>query len=645
MSNNKILIVDDEIIIAREIEYRLQQLGYAIVGAASSGEEALELVALHQPDLVLMDIVLKGAMDGIEAAAEIVRQWNIPVIFVTAYTDEETLQRAKITEPYAYIVKPFSERELRANIEMALYKHRVESKLRAMERWFATSMQRIAEGVIATKDLEGTVCFINTIAELLTGFRYEEAIGKKTEEIVSLISKNNRQRIEDPIRRTLNEGIVSELESDIILVNKYGDEIPIGYTCACLRDNGGALGVVLVLRDLSERAHTEEKLRMIEDQLHQAKKMYALGQLAGGVAHDFNNLLTVIFGNSELLLQRMPKDDPNYGLVNEIYQTGKRAALVTQRLLIFSRKAVIEPKLLNINDIVSDMKPILQRLIGEHIQLNTLLGRDLKYIKIDPGQIEQVLINLTANARDAMPNGGAIVIETSTVELDERYCRLHPQAQAGRYVLLKVRDTGCGMDQETLSHLFEPFFTTKNRGKGTGLGLATVFGIIEQHKGYIEVHSQPNEGSEFLLYFPVSGEAPPPHPPTEPLHSDLRGTETILLVEDDDNIREITRKILQLYGYTLHTARTGKEALQILDRISEPIDMLISDLILPDMNGAEMAREIQKRESTIKVLFISGYTDHAIDQENSRFGRASFLQKPFTIRELAQKVRELFVQV
>jgi PAS domain S-box-containing protein len=382
-----------------------------------------------------------------------------------------------------------------------------------------------------------------------------------------------------------------------------------------------------------------EDLQRTQAQLAQAQKMEAIGQLAGGIAHDFNNLLTVIGGRSQLLLSRLPAQSPVRRDLELIQKTSERAAALTRQLLAFSRKQILAPKVLDLNAVVSGMASMLQRLIGEDIDLAFRAGADLGRVKADPGQIEQVIVNLVVNARDAMPGGGRVTLETANVELGEQYARRHVGVQPGPYVMLAVSDTGTGMDAETQARIFEPFFTTKAPGKGTGLGLATVYGIVKQSGGNIWVYSEVGKGTTFKIYLPRVEETEESVQPEVALPG--RGTETILLVEDEDEVRELAREILEAYGYTVFQARQPAEAMLIAERHPGPIHLLVTDVVMPEMSGRALAERLAPLRPEMKVLYMSGYTDNAIVHHGRLDAGTPFVQKPFTPDVLVRKVREV----
>lgn len=1043
MANARILVVEDEIIIARELEVRLNKLDYDVVGIASSAREALSLTEQTKPDLVLMDIVLKGDMDGIEAAAEIQRRWRLPVIYVTAYTDENTLSRAKLTEPFGYILKPFSERELRVNIEMALYKHQVEIRMRKVETWFASTIAQTATAVIVT-DHNGIIKLLNPSAETLTELTRHEAEGRQLEGVLRLVNTRTNSPIalqeglaqgfvvclgeetllighkgttkavdvtvsrlrdqagqpeglvalfrdvggqqrgslaclnadlatilgrSEPLREKLQasvESLVGNLDAALARIWTLDDvkktlelqasaglfarldgphsRIPIGKSpigqigetgkpyltndvltdpgiddrdwasreslvafagypllienrlvgvmaifarrplteseqqaldavacniavsielnrkdaalkrseeqlqeltaniqqtlwmidaadssilyispgyetmwgrsCQSLIDNpqsflesvhpldreliihaharmcqtgsidvecrvlrpdksvrwvwirgypileqGRIVRLAGVMEDITEKrrlaaerdalvariqlhiermplayilfdgclriadwnpsaerifgyskgealgmspndlvpqplrqgaeqllgevrqgtitAHassenltksgriitcewfntplldangefagmlslaqdvTEQK--SLQEQLQQSQKMEAIGQMAGGVAHDFNNLLTVISGYSEILLDALESNDPRRESANAIREAGERAASLTRQLLAFSRKSVLEPKVLDPNDAVRNAEKLLHRLIGEDIQLAVVLDPAIGKVKIDPGQLGQVLVNLAVNSRDAMPRGGTLTIETRAVELSPADTQMRPGVSPGPYVRLTISDTGSGMTADVKARIFEPFFTTKEAGKGTGLGLAVVHGVIKQSGGHVEVRSEPDNGTTVQVYLPAvqdNGIAPEG---SGAGYSEV-GTETVLLVEDEQGLRRLARRVLQSKGYTVLEASGSQEAIQLVESHPGRIDLLLTDVVMPRMGGPELAEILRPRFPLMKVLFSSGYTDDAVLRHGLLQEKLAFLQKPYTPIALTRKVRQV----
>jgi hypothetical protein len=398
-------------------------------------------------------------------------------------------------------------------------------------------------------------------------------------------------------------------------------------------DYGGLKAQLAILLDITRR-------RLLEDQLRQAQKMEAVGMLAGGIAHDFNNLLTIISGYSQLILISLDAHDRNRHSAEQIMKAGERAAALTKQLLAFSRRQVLQPRVLDLNKLVGSLSSMLQRLLGEDVDLRLALPSDLGRVNADPGQIEQVLMNLAVNSRDAMTQGGVLTIETGNVQLDQNYVDRHISLKPGPYILLAVSDTGCGMDENTKARLFEPFFTTKGPGRGTGLGLSTVFGIVKQSGGSVDVYSEPGHGTSVKVYLPRIDE--PVALEAEKLKRDFaRGTETILLVEDDEMVRTLVCETLVREGYKVLDFADPVEARRRSEQNKGPIHLLITDVVMPKLSGRELAGQLMRRRTSMKVLYMSGYTDNAVMNSGILQTEVAFLQKPFTPAALTEKVREV----
>jgi signal transduction histidine kinase len=382
--------------------------------------------------------------------------------------------------------------------------------------------------------------------------------------------------------------------------------------------------------------------KQLEEQLYQSQKMEAVGRLAGGVAHDFNNILTVIRGCSEFILSSLKENAPLYQDAVAVVQASEQAACLTRQLLAFSRKQLLQPKVFDLNKVVAAMGKMFRRIIGEDIELHSILGSENMAVKADPGQLEQVVMNLVINARDAMPQGGRLTLETIRVFLDEAYCRLHVDVTPGPYVLLAISDTGLGMDTATQARIFEPFFTTKDKERGTGLGLATVHGIIRQSEGFIWVYSEPGQGTTFKIYLPEAQEKVAEQgKASAPVADSWQGQETVLVVEDEELVRRVARRILQNYGYTILEASTGKEALVIGEEYSGPIHLLLTDVMMPEMGGKELVDHWKDQHPETKIIFTSGYTENAIVHNGNLEPDIHFIQKPYRPHALARKVREV----
>lgn len=640
ISGSRILVVEDEALIAEEIQDRLTRMKFQVVGIEDTGPRAIETAQRARPDLVLMDIRLKGNMDGIDTAAEIRKRLNVPVVYMTAHSDPATLQRAKLTAPFGYILKPIHERELEITIEMAMHRHSLERRLRESELRHAATLRSIGDAVLST-DHDGRVTFMNPVAEALTGWRNTDAQGQPAHLILQLIDEQTQTPVEDPVARVLAAGAPVRLTNPTLLVDREGMTIPIDDSASPIVDTeGNTLGVVVAFHDIRDRRLAEDALRKAEAELRQVQKLESVGQLAGGVAHDFNNFLTAINGYCELLLRSGTLTETNEKMVQQIRRAGERSAQLTSQLLAFSRQQLLSPRVIDLNALVQNTERLLRRLIGEHIVVQVTLADNLLNIRADPGQIEQILMNLAVNARDAMPDGGTLAIETHNFTIHDEMADTKPKMPPGRYVMLSVSDTGTGMDESTKSRLFEPFFTTKEFGKGTGLGLATVYGIVKQSGGHIYVYSEVGVGSVFKVFLPAVAERPDAEGTAEAVPVPV-GSETVLLVEDDDAVRQVVASVLGEYGYNVLSARNGHKAIELFRMHGDRVDVLITDTVMPGISGPQLALQLSCQRPKLPVLFVSGYADRSLDQAISRFQNARFLQKPFTLATLARRVREL----
>ncbi|HPQ72137.1 MAG TPA: PAS domain S-box protein [bacterium] len=510
-----------------------------------------------------------------------------------------------------------------------------EDALRASEIKFRGMAENLADALFIT-DADGFIIYMSPSTRQVFGWSPDEMIGRTFTDFLP----------EDQIEYALTEfqNCVSSGKrvANIQLVMKRADGSQFhGELSSSLLMNGDNMrGTLGQIRDITERIKAAEEKSKLEDQLHQAQKMEAVGRLAGGVAHDFNNILTGINGYAEMILSGLEPGDPLRVDMLEIKTAGERAAALTAQLLTFSRKQVIDPKVVRPNEILELSQKMLRRIIGEDVELKFMPARNLGRIKADPSQIDQILVNLAVNARDAMPNGGKLIIETQNVTIDETFCAAHLDAEPGEYVMLTVSDTGCGMDEQTRLNIFEPFFSTKDKEKGTGLGLATVYGIIKQNNGFISVYSEPNVGSTFKVYFPrVQDEAVTL---TREKGARLpKGTETILLVEDEAMVRGLVRKILGQQGYKVIEAESVESAIKIFAETDEPIDLLLTDVIMPVMNGRELHNYLAAKRPGLKALFMSGYTENIVAHHGVLDDGVSFIQKPFTIETIARMVRRV----
>jgi two-component system cell cycle sensor histidine kinase/response regulator CckA len=677
-----ILIVDDNPQDLYLLQTLLKRHGYGVT-AAANGAEALEKARSERPDMIISDILMP-VMDGFKLCREWMRDdrlKDVPFLFYTAtFTDPKDEKFALGLGAERFIVKPQEQEVFLGMVEEVISGHKVarlaapcepqrdeaaysreynevlirkledkmaqvEEAKRRLEREVAVHMRTQEElreseqkyrVLVANADeaifiaQDEVVKFPNPKALEMTGYSAEELAGVP---FTDLIHPEDRGKVLEGYIDRLRGGAPPETYPFRIM-DKTGEEIWAQLT-AVLIDWEGRPGILCFLRDIT-------KERNLEAQFLQSQKMEAVGRLAGGIAHDFNNLLTVTLGYCDLALARIGALDPLRHDLEEIRKASDRCAALTRQILAFSRKQILVPKVINLGDVVDDMDKMLRRLIGEDIDLVSVRGKDLWNVKADPGQIEQVIVNLAVNSRDAMPQGGKLTIETVNVVLDETYARGHQYVSPGSYVMLAVSDTGRGMDEGTLARIFEPFFTTKELGKGTGLGLSTVYGIVKQSGGHINVYSEPGIGTTFKMYFPLVEETVTDISKAGALPSEeLRGSETILVVEDEELVREMIREILVQYGYTVLEARSGGEAVDLCSRHQGTIHLMLTDVVMPGMNGVELSKRLAPIQPEMRVLFMSGYTADAIVHQGVLDSGIAFIQKPFAIASLTHKVREV----
>ena len=505
-------------------------------------------------------------------------------------------------------------------------KRRMEGALRESEERFAAFMNNSPVPALM-RDAKGRYVYVNRAFEAYVGKSSGEVLGKTPFDLWDQQTAKALIEVDQQVLSTRRS--IERYEQTSLPGRETKEWLAIKFP---FRDRKGRTFVGGVSIDVTER-------KSLEEQLRQSQKMEAVGRLAGGIAHDFNNLLTIIMGYSELLLDSPDVKGEQQSKIKEVKKAGERAALLTRQLLAFSRKQVLAPQVLDLNSVIENLRKMIERLIGEDIQFVGIPFAPLGMVKVDPGQVDQIIMNLVVNARDAMPRGGKLTIETANAEFDEEYAHSHLPSLPGQYVMIAVSDTGIGMDPETQKQIFEPFFTTKEMGKGTGLGLATVYGIVKQSDGFIWVYSEKGVGSAFKVYFPRIPEQNelPLEKQQEPEH--LEGTETVLVAEDETALRTLIRETLGGYGYTVLEAGDGKEAAEISCRYENPIHLLITDVVMPHMSGRELADRVTAARPEARVLYISGYTDDAIIHHGVIGPNTAFLQKPFSPTGLARKVR------
>jgi two-component system cell cycle sensor histidine kinase/response regulator CckA len=630
----RILVAEDVPDDAALIEQELRRAGLAIATRRVETEAAFRR-ALQEfaPDVILTDHSMPHftAADALRIAQE--AHSEAPVIVVTGSLDEETAVEYLKAGAADYIVKHHLER-LAPAIARALDLKRAraeqaqaEDARRHTEEQYRTLVEGVRDVIFALTP-DGAIAALNPAFEAITGWSRAEWLGKPFEGLVHPADVHEALELFGRVLRG-----EPRPTSQFRVRTRKGEARIVEFSASAQLRDGRLVGILGIGRDATERV-------LLEQQLRQAQKMEAIGRLAGGIAHDFNNILTAITGYVDLLLEDLPPGDARRHDAQEIRTAADRAAGLTRQLLAFSRQQVLQPRVVGLNGLVADIEKMLRRVLGEDIDLATRLEPALGAVKADPGQLEQVIMNLAVNARDAMPQGGKLTIETANAALDESYAREHFPATPGRYVLLAVSDTGTGMTPEVQAHLFEPFFTTKERGKGTGLGLATVYGIVKQSGGFIWVYTEPSHGSTFKVYLPRVDASVEPREATAPTGVG-RGTETVLLAEDEAPVRAVARQILERHGYHVIEAPSAEAALDLARRYSGHIHLLLTDVVMPGLSGHDLAKQLAALRPDVRVIYMSGYTDDAITRHGVLEPGLAYVQKPFTPEGIARKVREV----
>ena len=632
----RVLLVEDNPRDAKLVIAVLKRSGYCLtidtVTSLASFQEQLER---SDREVILADYNLRDwtALEALQALKNSGR--DIPFIVVTGTLGDEAAVEVIQRGASDYVLKDRLARLpsaiQRALEEKTLREERKESEkaLRASEAAFRGLFESAPDAIVLVNE-DGRITLVNAHAESIFGYARKELIGKPVE---MLLPERFRERHighrtafqANPTIRRMGVGI------ELFALRKDGVEIPVEVTLSPLRTNEHT-EILSIIRDVSER-------KQLELQLSQSQKMEAIGRLAGGVAHDFNNHLGVIIGYSELLLDRLPPGDPLRKSATMIREAGQRSASLTRQLLAFSRRQIFEPKVLDLNAVVSDIDSMLRPLIGEDVELVTLLDPSLGKLRADPAQVDQIIMNLAVNARDAMPHGGRLILQTSNADLDEAYASKHATVKPGHYVMLAVSDNGTGMDKQTQEQIFEPFFTTKEKGQGTGLGLSMVYGIVKQSGGYIWVYSELGQGTTFKIYLPRMDQDVADASAEPVLRPASTGQEIVLVVEDEGMLRELFCEFLRESGYTVLAAGTGEEAVEISSRHQGPIHLLLTDAVMPGIRGRELAHSLEQRRPDMKVLFVSGYTDDSVLRGGLVQPGTAFLQKPFSRGALTRKVR------
>lgn len=632
----RILIVEDQNIVAMDIQNRLINLNYVVTAIASSGAGAIKRAEETNPDLVLMDIMLKGDMDGIGAAQEIRERLNIPVVYLTAYADSNTLQRAKITGPFGYILKPFEERELHTTIEMALYRHKMEKQLKESEEWFSTTLKCIGDAVITT-DKNGYITFLNPVAEQLTGWKQSEILNKKLTEVFNIINEDTREPItEDPVSLVLQEGHLETLPNKTVLISRDGTERLIGDSVSPIKDeNREIIGVVLIFRDETDKHRLQEEIQKVQ-------KLESIGKLAGGIAHDFNNILTAIVGNISLAKMKVNNDDRIYDLLDAAENAAFQARDLTLQLLTFSKGGNPVKKITSIYELLTKSTKFALR--GSNVKFKLDIADELWPVEIDEGQINQVINNVIFNAEQSMPKGGTIKITAVNFPVTNKNTTLPLKNMD--YVKIAIKDEGSGIPEKELSKIFDPYYSTNP--KGSGLGLTISFSIITKHEGIMTAESKPGEGTTIFIYLPVFTKEiieKEIEVPSGKKHKNININHKILVMDDEQILRDLASKMLTNFGYKVDIASNGSEAIELYVKsieANEVYDLVIMDLTIPGgMGGKEAISELLAIDPEAKAIVCSGYHNDPIIANYKDYGFADALTKPYKISELDYKIKEL----
>jgi two-component system, cell cycle sensor histidine kinase and response regulator CckA len=622
---------EEDFFLLRDILERNREMLPAELDHARSLEEAHAMLQQKPYGLVLFEHET-GDAKAVQLLSEFHHAGrSVPFILLTENADEGTVAELIRSGNWNCVAKSqLDGATLVRSIRGTLAMHSMQEEQRSAEeslRKLSRAVEQSPDTVVIT-DRKGVIEYVNPAFEGLTGYVHDEVYGKTPR-----ILKSGEQGPE--IYQDMWKTILAGKVFRGILVNrkKNGDLYYVEESICPVRDGGGEITHFIANgRDLTERLR-------LEAQLLQAQKMDAVGRLAGGVAHDFNNLLTIITSYSELALDDIPEDSRLASRIQEVLLAAKRAAELTRQLLAFSRKQPQALRIVDLNPVIAGISKTLPRLIGEDIEFSFIPGQGLGPVRVDPVQIDQILMNLAANARDAMPQGGRLRIETSSVDLDEDYIHDKPAAiPLGHYAVITVSDNGCGIPREDVPHIFEPFYSTKPPGKGTGLGLATVYGIVKQNKGYIWVYSEPASGTVFKIYLPCIGKRPPEQKSSKEAAISA-GTETLLLVEDERAVRKASAEFLAMLGYKVLEAKDGVDALAVAKQYGGPIHLLVTDVVMPNMSGGELAKRLGSISRDIKFLFVSGYAGKTVLDHHVMDLETNFLQKPYSLKQLAAKIR------
>ncbi len=644
MTTPTILIAEDETIVALDIRKTVEKLGYPVVNIVSTGEQAINSAVDLQPDLALMDIMLEGEIDGVAAAEKIQRDVGVPVVFLTAFSDDATLERAKVANPYGFLIKPFSKRELKSIIEIALYKHKMQTEVEDHKRWLTTILQNIGEAVIAV-DSEKKIRFINPVAAKNIGIARQKALGCDLDEVLKTFDPKSGDPVKfTPASFTKDNAIAFD---NLLLKAIDGGGSPIEYSATAIKNKLGRFdGCVIVFQDISNRLREEERRQKMEAQLQISQKMESLGALAGGVAHDFNNLLTGILGNVGLAQLDLTDQSPIQDTIEQIENAALRAAELCKQMLAYAGRSQFAIEPVSLNDVIREMSPLLRVSVSKKAMIKYRLSDSVPAIEADAAQLRQVIMNLAINAADAISgNKGEIEISTGAAFCEKDDLReniLGDKSLPGEYVFLEIKDSGQGMHPSVQERIFEPFFTTKFLGRG--LGLAAVLGIIRGHRGMIHIHSQQDVGTTFKIFLPQAHNEQIKQAPRVEEFGEWRDSGTVLIVDDEEAALNVGRKILERIGYETLIAENGRDAVEVFKERKGEVKLVLLDVTMPIMNGGETLEALREIRDDVKVILSSGYHEQAATEKIDVEKLAGFIHKPYLPMQMISKVRDVMMK-
>ena len=628
----RVLIVEDESIVARDIAATLRGMQYHVVGIVATGEEAVLEAAEHHPDIALMDIMLSGAMDGIDAGGRIQSEWNVPVVFLTSHADEATLTRAKAIAPYGYLVKPFSDRELDVALETALYRASLEQKLREQQHWVQAVLDCIGDAVIAA-DVKGNVMFLNPVAEHLTGWKREAAAARPLSEVFHTIEENSRRRVESSEARALRDDTeVTDETGSLLLISTDGIERPIDSNVSPINDaKGNLLGIVVVFRDITSR-------RQIERRAVNKQKMEALGKLSSNIANDFNNIIGLIAGYAAAMQEYLLPNSRAGEDVKRILAAVEHSAVLSKRILGVARASDAERNLdihpTTVGTAVENAVALLHDPFEKKgIRIRGTIPSPSPLVNADHSHLVDLLVDILLNSAEAMPQGGKIAIDLKSYRLLKPDPKLNPRAKPGPYVTIRIKDSGAGMSHETLDRIFEPFFTTKSAGTHVGLGLSVLHSAIQNYGGWIKVTSEPGQGTLFSVFLP---KATPSRRSTAPAAARFAGS--ILVVDDDPATCTELSDFLTKEGFNVQLANSGQAAIDLYRKLGDKFDLLIVDVIMPGKDGKDVLQEVMKLNPAAAVLMLCGFSREHV-RAYLPSGAWRFVQKPVDQEALLGAVR------